>query len=354
MRALKRCSPENACKSIRIKLAVFNTSAAVLVAILVLAVVSYINKQTLDFYYDNLIPLIAGCVSIILISALICNMAYRFILPLMRFVQHMYGIDMKHLKKIHFHSVNKDIRILQDNYNCIVDKIRELQLLNTWKDRQRVRAELLMHIARINPHFLFNTLDSIRGAALKNNNEEISDMLRLLSSIVKYSIDSKAVMHQLLKEMEITRKYICIQKYRFKDRFEYFLDPEDRLDGCYVPKFIIQPLIENSLRHGFSSEISCLNIYVSVKREADDLIITVKDDGTGIPQERLDLIRTAMMPDAPGTDESSYPGIGLPGVHNRIRCLFGGQYGLTIENNHDRGVTNRICIPLIWEAKRNI
>ena len=188
------------------------------------------------------------------------------------------------------------------------------------------QSTLIALQSQINPHFLYNTLDSIRGQALMHNIPEIADMTESLSSIFRYSISRQSTMVPLRDELRNIQIYFSIQQYRFQNRFSMDVSCEDpsALD-CYLPKLTLQPLVENCIFHGLELLDRPGHIYVDITLTSNRLLICVSDDGCGIPEEKLSRLFTGMLDSEAPTDQSrSSMGIGLS-VCSAIIKAHGGE-----------------------------
>ncbi len=204
---------------------------------------------------------------------------------------------------------------------------------------------------QINPHFLYNTLESIRSKALLHDEEEIATMIETLALLFRYNVGRGKETASLSDELENVKNYIKIQNYRFRDKFVLEIDMsemEDVLDSYQIPPLTLQPLVENAIHHGLERKMDqgLIRIYCTLSQR--ELLIYVQDNGIGIPAETVDRIRqriheTVGVPQrtSKGTDGS---GIALNNVHQRLQILFGPQYGLELMSTPNIGT--QICLSL--------
>ena len=216
----------------------------------------------------------------------------------------------------------------------------------------RAQAELNALQSQINPHFLFNTLESIRGFAQKQNVPEIADITEAMSSLFRNSIQKVDTLIHLRDEIENVRNYMLIQEFRFPGKFRLEMDLEggEELLNCKLPNLTIQPLVENAIFHGLelipSGGLINIEIYSTEKR----LIIHVSDNGHGIPKERLAELNDRLASnDANGLkpDGKKGAGIGLANIHKRIKLQMGPQYGLAISSTLNIGTEIEVTLPLL-------
>lgn len=214
-------------------------------------------------------------------------------------------------------------------------------------------AELDALQSQINPHFLYNTLECIRGQAVIEGADTISDMARSLSEFFRYSINRKEKLVLLPDEFRNVDAYIKIQNYRFSNKYflRLHIDEEDRpiIERCQIPRLTLQPIIENALLHGVRNserEIEYLDIFVELTESR--LLLRITDYGVGIPQGKLDQINAELRDSkrsAAQTSPRSGNGIALSNINDRIHLLFGPLYGLRVSSTPGLGCTVEVVLP---------
>lgn len=210
------------------------------------------------------------------------------------------------------------------------------------------QAEINYLQMQINPHFLYNSLESIRGNALINGEDGIAEMTEALATFFRYSISQKGNMVTLEEEIDNIKSYFIIQQYRFNNKFaiNYSLDEaETVLSEYYIPKLTIQPIVENAIHHGLETKVGKGEITIRIEIAIQRLIINIIDDGIGIPQEKLDEINKMLSSSKTVTKNDT--GIALYNVNKRIRLNFGENYGLYIVSTVNFGTDVEITLPLI-------
>jgi len=216
----------------------------------------------------------------------------------------------------------------------------------------RKQSELDALQSQINPHFLYNTLDSIRGIALSEGIAEIAHMTEALSAFFRYSVSKKSNIVTLEEELRNVDYYFAIQQYRFNNRFvlkKVLADDHDVLD-CALPKLTLQPIVENALYHGLETKIGGGTITIRVTMTERRLIINVVDDGIGIDAATLDALNKHLdsgQPAQPQADSSRSSGIALINVNQRIKLLYGSAYGITLYSTLELGTDVELVLPLI-------
>jgi len=215
------------------------------------------------------------------------------------------------------------------------------------------RAQFVTLQKQINPHFLYNTLDSIRGQALKDETPVVADMVGALSSLFRYSISKSDDMVLLEEELENIDNYFLIHQYRFENRYALYkeIENESLILGIEVPKLTIQPIVENAIFHGFDSLSTSTQGIVKIHIYPTDnrLYITIEDNGKGIMPETVNKLNASFLkkqtvntrdPDSSGT------GLALLNINHRIKLFYGDEYGMHVYSTIDYGTQVEITIPL--------
>lgn len=242
-------------------------------------------------------------------------------------------------------------------------KIEELiqeRICNYVKDMNRdYEREILMKQAniatlqgQINPHFLYNSLECIRGQALIQGAAEIADTTQALSKFFRYSISSKSDVVTLKEELDNVINYMKIQQYRFKDRFNLAIKydkDEERILNAQLPKLTLQPIVENAIEHGFEQKSSDAMIKIEIIDTKKNLNIIVSDNGRGMNVETLNSLLGEMeneRSDKSSEKEGTHIGIAMNNVNRRIKLFYGEEYGLFITSIENIGTDVEIHIPL--------
>lgn len=212
------------------------------------------------------------------------------------------------------------------------------------------QTELTALQSQINPHFLYNTLDTIRGQAMCDDNIEVAKMIETLASFFRYSISRKGNLVTLRDELNNINNYMRIQQYRFNHRFsmEFVIDDENTAAyDYYVPRLILQPIVENAIIHGLEETTEGAQVVIEVD-VAEDLIITVSDNGKGMSLKELDALNSRIHSETTGLVEENKnhgTGIALPNINKRIQILFGEKYGLNVYSSEGCGTDVVLILP---------
>ena len=236
---------------------------------------------------------------------------------------------------------------LAHSYNVMLRRIRGLMQETVDRQEQLRRMEIGALQEQINPHFLYNTLDSIVRVMETGRTPEAIEMVQALAKLFRLSINNGDYFLTVEQEMDYARNYLTIQQVRYKKRFKYELYMDESIKDLPCPKIILQPLIENSLKHGMSDMPGC-TLIVRARQEGYNIVLSVEDDGLGIPPEKLKKLQEMLRDDSNIMVKKSRYGIGLRNTNRRINLLYGSDYGLTIESE----VEERTCVTITFPKHR--
>ena len=231
-------------------------------------------------------------------------------------------------------------------FNKMTEQIRTLVQELYVKNLLVKDSELMALQSQINPHFLYNTLNTISCLAIQQKNIEVARLIANLSDFMRFSLNEGQAMISVEKTLEQISNYLSIQIIRFPNRIAYSCEADDRMLDFELPTLLLQPLIENSITHGMWDDRR-IAIELRIAREEDQMRIVVSDNGKGISPERLQEIRETLASDI-GAEGSYYA---LKNIHARIQLTYGAEYGLAISSSPGHGTTCTIVIPYL-ESKR--
>lgn len=234
-----------------------------------------------------------------------------------------------------------EVDSLSQSFNTMVDQVNSLMEQIKTEEQQLRKSELKALQAQINPHFLYNTLDSILWMCEQNDGKRASQMVEALATLFRISISRGKELITIREELMHAESYLIIQKMRYKDQFEYEFQIDESLTSCQTLKIILQPMIENAIYHGIDRMVDKGLIEIIVRGDGNDILMEVRDNGLGMPEEVVKGILNQK-------SENVY-GIGVKNVNDRIEIYFGKGYGLHIESELDEGTTVTIRIPKLEE-----
>lgn len=238
-----------------------------------------------------------------------------------------------------FHDLNVMVRDIQEKDA----KMYEAELTERQLRNEQQLMEYKMLAGQINPHYLYNTLETIRMKALTTGDREVADSIKILGKTLHYVLENTGtVFTSLSRELEHVRNYLAIQRLRFGERINYTLriDSDVDADAYQILPLLLQPVVENAVVHGLETVDGVGHILVEAAVEADELHIHVGDNGIGIPQEELQRIRTVLQqPEQPGSSVALY------NIHRRIRLRYGEQYGVSIDSVAGQGTRVTLILP---------
>lgn len=246
-------------------------------------------------------------------------------------------------------TVSKVLRMLEDRLN-------KTEILNISKKQ----AQYLALQNQINPHFLYNTLEGIRSEALCSGMDGVASMTEALATFFRYTISNVDHLVTLEDELSNIENYYMIQQYRFGDKLslsiEYDEDDDDlSVLNLHLPKLILQPIVENSIYHGIEPKIGNGSLKIRIDRTISRLIIKISDDGLGMQNSLLEELNnkllTNSLEDVMEPKREKKGGIAVLNVNNRIKLLFGEEYGVHIYSTIDVGTDVEITLPIITEQE---
>lgn len=233
---------------------------------------------------------------------------------------------------------------LTASFNRMTREYRQNLERSVQRERELNETELSMMQAQLNPHFLYNTLDSIKWLGVTNGVPQVAAVASGLAVLLRAGISGGRLI-TLERELELLEKYLDIQSLRFEDRFAWEIDVDERFQHCIVPKLILQPLVENSIIHGVAN-MDDGYIKLSAREKSGTLILSVQDNGVGIPQDVLDWLNDPDR-DVPGGH------LGLKNVDRIVRLYYGGDYGISAYSAVGEGSRVELRLPMNKEGNGN-
>lgn len=243
---------------------------------------------------------------------------------------------------------SSEIRHLGYSIQSSYEKSEELMQEIVWEQNERRKSELDALQSQINPHFLYNALDSITWMIEGERNDEAAFMISQLAKLFRISLSQGHTIISVRDELQHAKSYMNIQRIRYKDAFSVTFDVAPELEEYCAVKLTLQPILENSINYGVDPMDDCSEIFIRVKKEEDLLVLSVEDNGIGMSEEEVSLLLTDS-----NRKRKHGSGVGLVNINNRLQILFGKEYGLFIESEPDEGTRVSIRIPAIPYTEKN-
>lgn len=234
-----------------------------------------------------------------------------------------------------------EVQLLSDSFSQLVMKIQKLMETVRQEEVNLRKTELRALQAQINPHFLYNTLDSIAWMCERGKNSDAVEMVNALARLFRISISRGHELIPIRSELQHAKSYLQIQAHRYRDQFSYTFQVEEECLDYLCNKITLQPIIENALYHGINGLVDEGKIVISVSDEGDDILFAVEDNGNGMEPEQVESILKK--------ERSDHSGIGIKNVNDRLKIYFGARYGITIHSVPDEGTRVEIRMPKVKE-----
>lgn len=302
-----------------------------------------IHLVNIESLYGQMNKIGSGIILIGIILLLISiPISYYLVKKLMKPINHLIEA-MKKVEKGDFKTrvepgFIEEYKIMGIKFNQMTYQLEESLKKVESKNREKREAELAALQSQIVPHFLYNTLDMIHWRALDYDAKDISIMVNQLSKMFRIALSGGKTFVTLRAELEHAQCYIDLQSAHFNHEINYHVNVRPALKGVYVPKIMIQPFIENSIKHGYPHGFEGnIMITIDIKEVEDHLELSITDNGIGFPSHHT-------MPDADG--------IGIKNIQERIQMYFGKEYGLTLFNDSSIGATVQIKLPLVKDQEK--
>ncbi len=285
--------------------------------------------------------LIAGLIITLILFIIVLFLSDKLTKPMRHLMKTMNKAENGNLD-VKIDIIKEDeIGQLSMSFNNMISKIKLLMEKSIKEEQLKKEIELEALHAQINPHFLYNTLNSVKWMAKMQGASNISSTVTALVKLLRISINLGSEMIYLKDEIDYVKNYIFIQKIRFNEQIEVTYHIDEDCGECRIPKLILQPIVENSIVHGLQEDGGeSLNIVIYAFREEEHLIVEIVDDGVGIEQDTLKKILGAR-------NVNKFSTVGLNNVNERIKLYFGDSFGINIMSEIKKGTHVRITLPYI-------
>jgi len=273
--------------------------------------------------------------------------------------------DIEEIKYKELNILAKTFNLMKNNIKKYIDELKEKSELENRLNKQKMKniekerllkeSQLLNLQMQMDPHFLFNTLNTVSRTAMFENASETQKLIIAISKIMRYNLDHKGKLVDLQKEIEVLKAYLTIQQTRFKEQMDFNVITEGDISGIKIPPMILQPLVENSIIHGLSDIDTDGEVIIEIIRAEDELKIKIKDNGSGIKEDKL----KKLFNDNEDSDsikdedkEKEREGLGILNVKKRLELHYGKNL-LSIKSKLNHGTEVNINIPLM-EGESNV
>ncbi len=287
-------------------------------------------------------------ISLILIVTVSFHMGRTMTQPILRLKQLMKRAESGDLSVRFDSPYNDEIGALGWSFNHMIEQIDNLIHMVYVEQKNKRLAEMKSLQEQIKPHFLYNTLDTISWMARDYEAEDIVKLVDALTNMFRIGLSHGNDIITVQEEITHVSNYLYIQKIRYKDRLNYEIHVEESLYPYKVPKLILQPLVENAIYHGIKAKRGGGTVYVSGEARGKSMILTIRDNGAGMPQEKVEELNRRMSEHSELDEKTSF---GMFYIRERIQLCYGEQYGVRVESQLGEGTCVTITLPRDKEVK---
>lgn len=280
--------------------------------------------------------IIFGVIFVIAVSVFISS---RISQPIKRLEKSMKKVEAGDMDIFIDVKGEDEVKQLSRTFIMMIARIKKLMKENMEEQEAKRKSQLMALQAQINPHFLYNTLDSIVWMAENGKVDGVITMVAALAKLFRISINRGEEITTVQNELEHAKSYLTIQEIRYQDKFDFEIKAEEEILHCKTLKIILQPLIENAIYHGIEKMVDKGKITITASRKNNKILLQVTDDGIGMSEETVKSILNVV------SKSRTSSGVGVKNVHERIRLYFGDEYGLEIFSELDEGTTVNVWLP---------
>lgn len=283
------------------------------------------------------------------IAILAVLLSYRITRPLIRLKHHMIRVEQGDFSQRVAHFSSDEFGQISRGFNRMMEEIHRLFNEVFLLGIQEREAELSALQSQMNPHFIYNTLESINMMAIRQKHAEVSDMVTALGKLLRYTIDKVDRMVPLGEELTFVQSYVRIQQVRYDGKLEIIYDIEEGITEYLIPKLVLQPLVENAVYHGIEGQENGGVIWVSALKFDHELLISVRDNGKGMAQAKIDELNESISKQPSNEALRCHAGdsLGLNNIAQRLRLMYGEGGSLSIDGSPGQGLVVTISIQLL-------
>jgi two-component system, sensor histidine kinase YesM len=298
-----------------------------------------------------LINILIGIVTLVIVLIATMFVSFKLTAPIKVLIDNMKKVEKGEFEA-DFDSLGTDeIGMLGRHFKLMIAKINDLIEREYKLDIENKESQLRVLRSQINPHFLYNALQSIGTLALKSKAVTVYSLLTSLSKIMRYSMNMKEDIVPFISELMHVKSYLLLQKQRFDEQFEFELNVTKEVQEILIPKMILQPIVENCFKHGFDQQLEKATIQIEGKLLDNGMIyICVKDNGIGVNEEQLNSIRQELFTGI-SKQEKHRETIGLKNIYDRLQIYYANQAQMSIDSNEESGFTVTVQFPNVIQKE---
>ncbi|WP_400246684.1 sensor histidine kinase [Niallia sp. JL1B1071] len=305
------------------------------------------NEVIPDMLNKSLLSSIFLLILLFVLSVIYYVTASMLTSRVLKLASHMRKVDQNNLTPMDVGGYEDEIGYLTTSYNSMIQRIHDLINKINLVELMKKEADYLVMQAQIKPHFLYNTLESIRMMAEINDDQEVVEATYTFGKLLRYSLSPGGNETWLSEEVENILYFLKIHKIRMMDRLQYDIQVDCNIEEIRCPRFILQPLVENSIGHGLAKKRDQGSIKVHIYQEDPYLHITISDNGAGIPVERLGIIKGVLSNQLDrALLQTKDSGLGVYNVSERIKAFFGGESCLEIDSILGEGTIYKLKLKI--------
>lgn len=288
--------------------------------------------------------IVIGLITMIIVLVATLFVSVKLTAPIKVLIANMKKVETGKFEADFDTLGNDEIGMLGRHFKLMIEKINELIVREYKLDIENKASQLRVLRSQINPHFLYNSFQSIGTLALKSNAVQVYSLLTSLSTMMRYSMNMKEDIVPFSSELKHVNSFLLLQKQRFEEQFTFEYNVQKEVEVILVPKMILQPIVENCFKHGFDQQIEPAVIQIHAWLQEDFVIIQVKDNGRGISNSQLKTLRKELI-NGISENDGDRESIGLKNIYDRLQIYYSSQAALVVSSKEDGGFTVTIKIP---------
>jgi len=298
-----------------------------------------------------LINILIGIVTLVIVLIATMFVSFKITAPIKVLIDNMKKVENGEFKADFDSLGNDEIGMLGRHFKLMIAKINDLIEREYKLDIENKESQLRVLRSQINPHFLYNALQSIGTLALKSKAVPVYSLLTSLSKIMRYSMNMKEDIVPFISELMHVKSYLLLQKQRFDEQFEFEINASKEVQEILIPKMILQPIVENCFKHGFDQQIKIATIHIDAKLQEDGMAsISVSDNGIGVNEEQLNCIKQELFTGI-SKQEKQRETIGLKNIYDRLQIYYANQAHMSIVSNKGSGFTVTVQFPNVIQGE---